>query len=63
MCTQREILQNDLLRSAKLGPWQKEKQQLKMGVLFYFSVFSVVFPLGSFFYRTNEGALKAFCTK
>ena len=44
MCTQREILQNDLLRSAKLGPWQKEKQQLKMGVLFYFSVFSVVFP-------------------
>ena len=44
MCTQREILQNNLLRSAKLGPWQKEKQQLKMGVLLYFSVFSVVFP-------------------
>ena len=50
MCTQREILQNDLLRSAKLGPWQKEKQQLKMGVLFYFSVFSVVFPPYSFFF-------------
>ena len=63
MCTQREILQNDLLRSAKLGPWQKEKQQLKMGVLFYFPVFSVVFSLCSFFYQTNEGALKAFCTK
>ena len=58
MCTQREILQNDLLRPAKLGPWQKEKQQLKMGVLFYFSVFSVVFSLRSFFfYRTNKGAL------
>ena len=49
MCTQREILQNDLLRSAKLGPWQKEKQQLKMGVLFYFSVFPVVFPVYSLF--------------
>ena len=59
MCTQREILQNDLLRSAKLGPWQKEKQQLKMGVLFYFSVFSVVFPYVrfSFFYQTRKGAL------
>ena len=57
MCTQREILQNDLLRSAKLGPWQKEKQQLKMGVLFYFSVFSVVFPYVRFFYRTNKGVL------
>ena len=66
MCTQREILQNDLLRSAKLGPWQKEKQQLKMGVLFYFFgiinytiiLFSVVFSLCSFFfYRTNKGAL------
>jgi hypothetical protein len=32
------------VRSAKLGPWQKKKQQLKMGVLFLFSVFSVVFP-------------------
>ena len=53
MCTQREILQNDLLRSAKLGPWQKEKQQLKMGALFHFSVFSVVFPLCSFFYQTK----------
>ena len=54
MCTQREILQNDLLRSAKLGPWQKEKQQLKMGVLFYFSVFSVVFSLRSFFFSTGQ---------
>ena len=55
MCTQREILQNDLLRSAKLGPWQKEKQQLKMGVLFYFSVFSVVFSICSFFLPDKKG--------
>ena len=47
MCTQLEILQNDLLRSAKLGPWQKKKQQLKMGVLF--SVFSDVFYLCYFY--------------
>ena len=49
MCTQREILQNDLLRSAKLGPWQKEKQQLKMGVLFHFFGIFRCFSLCSFF--------------
>ena len=57
--TKAGFLQNDLLRSAKLGPWQKEKQQLKMGVLFLFSVFCVVFPLCSFFYWTNRGVLLA----
>ena len=58
MCTQREILQNDLLRPAKLGPWQKEKQQLKMGVLFYFfGIFRCFFPMFVFFYRTIKGAL------
>ena len=58
MCTQREIIQNALLRSAKLGPWQKKKQQLKMCVLFPFRNF-LLFSLCSFFHsnRTNKGAL------
>ena len=47
MCTQREILQNDLLRSAKLGPWQK-KAATEDGRSFYlFGIFSC-FSLCSF---------------
>ena len=56
MCTQREILQNDLLRSAKLGPWQKKaatedgRSFSLFGSFCYFSLFVRLF------YQTNKGA-------
>ena len=58
MCTQLEILQNDLLRSAKLGPWQKKSSNWRCAFFSLFGIFCC-FPLCSFFYsnRTNKGAL------
>ena len=44
-------------------PGRKRSSSWRWAFFSIFRYFPLFFPLGSFFYQTNEGALKAFCTK